>query len=119
MGVVYLVLLGLLGHYVLPWYRLWRADMSDQWSSRLTHLQSSLAYINPFKLLASIGQGHGGFGMRLLAVLALLTSVVFPSIVIVAPLPLAIVIPMSVTEIIAPVAVRNWIPPVGPGRSLI
>ena len=47
-----------------------------------------------------------------------LTSVVGPSMLITAPLPFEMMIPTSLTEIIAPVVVWIRMPPVGPGTSL-
>jgi hypothetical protein len=46
-------------------------------------------------------------------------SVVGPSRLITAPLPLLIVMPISLTEIIAPPVVWIRMPPVGPGVSLM
>ncbi len=46
-------------------------------------------------------------------------SVIGPSMVMIAPLPLEMMMPVSLTEIIAPVSVLMRIPPVGPGTSLI
>ena len=48
-----------------------------------------------------------------------LMSTVGPMRLITAPLPLEIVMPMSDTEIIAPVAFFIRMPPVGPGTSLM
>src|SRR2546426_2880555 len=49
----------------------------------------------------------------------LLMSTVGPVNVMAAPLPLEMMIPVSLTEIVAPVGVFSRMPPVGPGKSLI
>ena len=46
-------------------------------------------------------------------------STVGPIMLMIAPLPLEMMMPMSLTEIIAPVVVWIRMPPVGPGTSLI
>src|SRR5262245_11808972 len=48
-----------------------------------------------------------------------LIATVGPVMTMVAPLPLEMVMPMSLIEIIAPVVVFSNMPPVGPGRSLM
>ena len=48
-----------------------------------------------------------------------ITSTVGPVMVMTAPLPLEMVMPTSLTEIIAPVVVCIRMPPVGPGTSLM
>ena len=48
-----------------------------------------------------------------------LTVIVGPVMIILAPLPFWIYMPVSFTMIDAPVVLLSMIPPVGPGRSLI
>ena len=48
-----------------------------------------------------------------------LMSVDGPTMLMIAPLPLEMMMPVSLTETIAPVVVLIRIPPVGPGTSLI